>query len=89
MPEERFFLYDEKEQADIRYVSFMGQDSRYDLAIITTDRYYGKKLIMDLLGSRFAIIGEDDLKEEGYLEHAFNLSEIEAEELREFLFEVI
>ncbi|QHS23132.1 DUF3055 domain-containing protein [Virgibacillus sp. MSP4-1] len=89
MTEERFFLYDEQEQADIRYVSFMGQDSRYDLAVITTDRYYGKKVVMDLQGSRFAIIGEDDLKEDGYLEHAFHLTEIEAEELREFLFEVL
>ncbi|GAA0500062.1 DUF3055 domain-containing protein [Salinibacillus aidingensis] len=89
MAEERFFLYDEQEQADIRYVSFMGQDSRYDLAIITTDRYYGKKVVMDLQGSRFAIIGEDDLREKGYLEHAFHLTEIEAEEFREFLFEVL
>ncbi|MRG85174.1 DUF3055 domain-containing protein [Salinibacillus xinjiangensis] len=89
MAEERFFLYDEKEQTDIRYVSFMGRDTRYDLGIITTNRYYGKKIVMDLQGSRFAIIGDDDLQEEGYLEHVFSLSEIEAEELRDFLTEVI
>lgn len=89
MSNERTFLYDEIERAEIRYVSFMGEATRYDLAIIQTDRYYGKSIVLNIQGNRFAIIGQDDLKEPGYLEHAFNLSEIEAEELKEFLTEVI
>jgi hypothetical protein len=67
----------------------MGENTRFDLAITMSDRYYGKKLVLDIQGSRFAIIGEDDLKEEGYLEYAFNLSEEDAEELRNFLYEII
>ncbi|MCP8617751.1 DUF3055 domain-containing protein [Salirhabdus salicampi] len=89
MVEERFFLYDETENTEVRYVSFMGEASRYDIAVMSTDRYYGKKIVIDIQGNRFAIIGADDLKEPGYLEHTFNLSEIEADELREFLYEVI
>jgi hypothetical protein len=59
------------------------------LAIVKTDRHYGKHLVLDLQGSRFAIIGEDDLNEEGYLEYAFQLNEEDAEELRSFLLELL
>lgn len=89
MTEERFFLYDDKEKSETRFVSFMGEAHRYDLAIMITDRYYGKKLVLDIQGNRFAIIGQDDLDEPGYLEHAYKLNEQEAEELRDFLREII
>ncbi|WML47069.1 DUF3055 domain-containing protein [Neobacillus sp. PS3-34] len=86
---ERFFLYDEKEVTKTRFVSFLGENQRFDLAIVQTDRHYGKSLVLDMQGSRFAIIGQDDLQEEGYLEHVFNLEEQEAEELRSFLTELV
>ncbi|OCA81361.1 DUF3055 domain-containing protein [Pseudobacillus wudalianchiensis] len=86
---ERFFLYDETEPTKTRYVSFMGEHQRFDLALMQTDRYFGKRIVLDIQGSRFAIIGRDDLEEPGYLEHAFKLTEEEAAELRDFLYEVI
>ncbi|MCE7793038.1 DUF3055 domain-containing protein [Salipaludibacillus sp. CUR1] len=86
---ERFFLYDESEDTKTRFVSFMGESQRFDLAITTTNRYYGKKLVLNMQSSRYAIIGTDDLDEEGYVEHAFQLDEEDAQELREFLYEVI
>ena len=86
---ERFFLYDENETTDIRFISFMGEAQRFDLAIVQTNRYYGKKLVLDMQSSRYGIVGQDDLEEEGYLEHAFRLDEEDAEELRDFLKEVI
>lgn len=82
---EQFFLYDETEETKTRYVSFVGDNQRFDLAIMLTGRYYGKSIVMDIQGSRFAILGQDDLDEEGYLEFAYNLSEEDAEELRSFL----
>jgi len=82
---EQFFLYDETEGTKTRYVSFVGDNQRFDLAIMQTGRYYGKSIVMDIQGSRFAILGQDDLDEEGYLEFAYNLSEEDAEELRSFL----
>ncbi|OEH93971.1 DUF3055 domain-containing protein [Bacillus solimangrovi] len=82
---ERFFLYDEKENSDTRFISFMGENQRFDLAIVKTSRYYGKQLVLDIQSGRFAIIGPDDLNEEGYLEHAYNMNEEDAEELKEFL----
>lgn len=87
--EEDLYLYNELTDTKTRFVSFLGEESRYDLAIIITDRFFGKKLVLDLQGSRFAIIGEDDLEEEGYLEHAFRISPSAAAEMKSFLLEII
>jgi len=89
MSNELYYLYDETEQTNTRFVSFMGESTRFDLAITTTNRFYGKKLVINIQNGRTAIIGDDDLKEEGYLEFAFQLSEQEAEELRTFLYTVV
>lgn len=86
---ERFYLYDETEQTKTRFVSFMGESQRFDIAIMTTSRYYGKQIVLDMQSNRLAIIGTDDLEEPGYIEHAFNLSEKDAEDLLSFLYEVI
>jgi hypothetical protein len=86
---ERFFLYDETEETRTRFVSFMGEHQRFDLAIVATARYYGKLLVLDVQSNRFAIIGSDDLEEPGYLEHAYNLNAEEADELRSFLYEIV
>ncbi|MCL7748934.1 DUF3055 domain-containing protein [Halalkalibacter alkaliphilus] len=86
---ERFFLYDDIEETRTRFVSFMGENQRFDLAIINSSRYYGKQLVLDVQSNRFAIIGSDDLDEPGYIEHAFNLTSEEAGELRSFLYEIV
>jgi hypothetical protein len=86
---ERYFLYNDLEDTKTRFVSFVGEHQRYDLAIVQSSRHYGKSLVLNMQGNKFAIIGDDDLKEEGYLEYAFGISEEEAEELKEFLFELI
>jgi len=86
---ERFFLYDDIEETRTRFVSFMGENQRFDLAIVNSSRYYGKLLVLDVQSSRFAIIGSDDLEEPGYIEHAYQLKAEEAEELRSFLHEIV
>lgn len=89
MSEKRFYLYDEIEQTETRYVSFMGERERFDLGIVKTKRFYGKSLVFDIQSNRFAIIGNDDLEEPGYLESVFQLNEKQADELRSFLYEAI
>ncbi|MGJ7911357.1 DUF3055 domain-containing protein [Neobacillus sp. LXY-1] len=86
---DRFFLYDDTENTKTRFVSFVGENQRYDLAIVQSDRHYGKFLVLNMQGNRYAIIGPDDLAEEGYLEYAFQISEAEAEELKSFLTEML
>ncbi|MGN1400255.1 MAG: DUF3055 domain-containing protein [Bacillus sp. (in: firmicutes)] len=87
--EERFYLYDEKEETKTRFVSFVGENQRFDLAIISSDRFYGKQLVLDMQSNTFAILGADDLAEEGYLEHIYRLTSEQAEELKDFLSEFI
>jgi len=89
MMNERFFLYDDTTETKTRFVSFLGERQRFDLAIVKTDRFYGKYLVLDMQSNRFAIIGRDDLDEPGYLEYAYRLSEEDANDLRSFLNEFI
>ncbi|MDF2924273.1 MAG: cytosolic protein [Paenibacillaceae bacterium] len=84
------YLYDTTEDTATRFVSFVGPSiKRFDLAVTTSSRFFGKKLVADLQTGKTAIIGPDDLDEEGYLEHVFKLEEEEAAELRSFLAEII
>ncbi|MBM6997661.1 DUF3055 domain-containing protein [Paenibacillus sp. DXFW5] len=84
------FLSDSTESTSTRFVTFIGGSlKRFDLAVTTTNRFYGKKLVTDLHNGRTAILGTDDLDEEGYLEHIYNLNEEEGSELRTFLYQVL
>ena len=87
--DERFYLYDYKEQTNTRFVSFVGENQRFDLAIVSSERFYGKQLVLDMQSNNFAIIGPDDLEAEGYLEHVYRLTPGQAEELKDFLTEFI
>ncbi|WP_248930251.1 DUF3055 domain-containing protein [Paenibacillus hamazuiensis] len=84
------FLYDTTEETTTRFLCFVGETMRrFDLAIINTNRFYGKKMVTDMQTGRTAVIGPDDLAAEGYLEYAYKLTEEEAEELRTFLGEIV
>lgn len=85
MSDDILFLYDETEETRTRFVSFIGETNRFDLAITSTSRFYGKRLVVNIQNGRSAIVGEDDLREEGYIQYAFQLSEKEADELIAFL----
>lgn len=84
------FMSDTTEQTTTRFVTFITPElNRFDLAIMTTERFYGKKLITNLQSGITAIIGPDDLAEKGYLERAYKLNEEEAAELGQFLYLVV
>lgn len=90
MAEDFDFLSDSNEETTTRFVCFIGPSMhRFDLAITTTNRFYGKKLVTDLQSGVTAIIGPDDLDEEGYLEHVFRLNEEQAEDLHSFLLQIV
>ncbi|MBP1156779.1 hypothetical protein ACVLD2_002746 [Paenibacillus sp. PvR052] len=84
------YLYDGTEETKTRFVCFVGDSlRRFDLAITTTNRFYGKKMVTDLQSGRTAVIGPDDLEAEGYLEHVYKVNEEEAAELTIFLSEIV
>lgn len=83
------FLIDVTEQTSTRFVTFITPSmNRFDLAVTTTERFFGKKLVTDLARGITAIIGPDDVREEGVLETIFRLNDEEAGELRQFLAQV-
>lgn len=86
---ERFFLYDDVEDTKTRFVSFTGRTLRYDLAIVQSSRFFGKVLVLDMQFGRFAIMGPDDVEEPGYIEHVYKREGDEADDLREYLRELL
>jgi hypothetical protein len=90
MFEEFDYLYDTTEDTSTRFISFIGSSmKRFDLAITTSNRFFGKKLVTDLLHGKTAILGPDDLEAEGYLEHVYKITEEEAAELTSFLEQIV
>ncbi|WP_144941590.1 DUF3055 domain-containing protein [Paenibacillus sp. 32O-W] len=84
------FLYDETEDTSTRFVCFIGESMRrFDLAVTSSNRFYGKKLVTDIQSGVTAILGPDDVHEEGCLERLFDLSEEEGGDLRAFLSPII
>lgn len=84
-----FFMYDDTEDSSTRFVGFVGDENRYDLAVMTTTRFFGKSLVLNMQNNKFGIFGTDDLKEEGFTAYALGLSDAEGKEVEEFLKEVI
>lgn len=79
-------LYDETEHTSTRFVGYAGQHGRYDLAITTTDHFYGKKLVFIIQSGRTAIMNDDDAGNLPYVMDIFNVQdEAEGQELSEFL----
>jgi len=85
---DRFFLYDETVNTRTRFVSWASDTNRFDIAILFSDRHFGKFFVMDVQTGRFSIIGPDNLEDEGYIQHAFNLDKEAGEDLRTFLLEL-
>ena len=84
------YLYDDdEEQSQVQFVGFVGEHSRYDLMLVQTDRHYGKTLVLNMQTNQFGIIGSADIEEEGYISHILGVSKEEADEIIEYLNEVI
>jgi len=87
---EMITLFEDEETSKIKYISFIGESNyRFDLAIIQTDRFFGKKLIINIQSGRTGIVGPDDLEEPGFLEGTYRLKEEEAQELYQYLVQVV
>ena len=81
-----YVLSDLTENTTTRFCSFTTpSQQRFDLAITKTSRFYGKKLVTDLHTGVSAIIGIDDLQEQGYIAHIFNIDSLSATELSSYL----
>ncbi|WP_240458779.1 SAV0927 family protein [Virgibacillus sp. Bac330] len=82
-------IKDETVGKDVRYVSFMGQLQRYDLAILDDHEDVNKKLIINMRKNRCLSIDKQDLHNKGVIEHTFNEANMEADEIRHFLQDIL
>jgi len=79
-------LYDETEQTSTRYVGFVGEHARFDVAITLTAHFYGKKLVTVIQNGRTAIVNDSDVEDVHFVMQAFDVQEEEAAaEFSEFL----
>lgn len=79
-------LYDESENAKVRFVGFVSEHGRYDYGIVYTHLFFGKPLVVCMQTGRSSLLSYEDTENTDYLRQIFNLqSKEEAEELAGFL----
>lgn len=79
-------LYDESEQARIRFVGFVSEHGRYDYGIVYTHLFFGKPLVVCMQTGRSSLLSMEDADNIEYLQQIFNLQSVEeTEELAVFL----
>ncbi|PMB02756.1 hypothetical protein CEN49_24855 [Fischerella thermalis CCMEE 5273] len=79
-------LYDETEQASVRFVGFVSENGRYDFGIVYTRMFFGKPLVVCMQTGRSSLLSRDDVDNVDYLQRIYNLRSMEeAEEVSIFL----
>ncbi|WP_010269967.1 DUF3055 domain-containing protein [Paenibacillus senegalensis] len=78
-------LYEETEKANIQFIGYASESSRYDFAIIFTEHFFGKPIVLCMQTGRSALLCQDDLSNLEHLQRCFSIRPAEAEELSHFL----
>lgn len=79
-------LYDESEQANVRFVGFISENGRYDFGIVYTRMFFGKPLVVCMQTGRSSLLALDDIDNLDDLQRLYNLKSLkEAEEVANFL----
>lgn len=79
-------LYDVSERAQVNFIGYASETARYDFAIVYTDSFFGKPLVICMQTGKSALLCENDLENLDYLQHVFNISgKKETMELASFL----
>ena len=78
-------LYDENENAKVRFIGFTTEDTRYDFGIIYTNLFFGKPLVVCMQTGRSTLLDPKDVEDIDYLQTVFRISDKQqAENLAEF-----
>ena len=79
-------LYDVSERSHVHFIGYASEIARYDFAIVYTDSFFGKPLVICMQTGKSALLCENDLNNLEYLQRIFNISsKTEAEEFSFFL----
>lgn len=74
-------LYDESENANVRFLGFVSEGTRHDFGIVFTHKFFGKPLVICMQTGQSTLLSSDDAVNPGYLQKIFRLktaSEAEA-----------
>ncbi|MFD2922732.1 DUF3055 domain-containing protein [Halobacillus naozhouensis] len=82
-------IKDVTEHSTTRFVVFVVGGHLYELAFLHTEHYPDQTMVLDLNKNRFGLIDHETLDRPNYLEHVFQINEIDAEKLRARLHELI
>jgi len=83
-------LYDESENAKVRFLGFASERSRHDFGIVYTHKFYGKPLVICMQTGQSTLLCSEDAVNPGYLQKIFRLdSASEAEALAQFFQEFL
>ncbi|UOR11818.1 DUF3055 domain-containing protein [Halobacillus amylolyticus] len=80
---------DETENTTTRFVVFSAGSSRFEFAFLHADQFADKTMLLDLESKRLGLVDHQTLDEPGRLEHIFQMNEIDAEQLRACLHDLI
>lgn len=79
-------LYDETERPKVDFVGYATENERFDLAIIHTNHFFGKPLVVCLQSGKSTLLDLQDLHFVDYLKTTFSFkSDVDATEVAEFL----
>lgn len=83
-------LYEETENANVRFLGFVSEGTRHDFGIVFTHKFYGKPLVICMQTGQSTLLSLEDAVNPGYLQRIFRLnSESEAEALAQFFLEYL
>ncbi|WP_202914651.1 DUF3055 domain-containing protein [Paenibacillus antri] len=74
-------MYDETENAKVDFFGYASERARYDFAIVYTNRFFGKPLVVCMQTGRSSLLCADDLANTENLQRTFAIAD--AEEARE------
>ncbi|KHE69453.1 DUF3055 domain-containing protein [Halobacillus sp. BBL2006] len=83
--EERPLIEDVTQDTSTRFVSFTSGSHRFELALMKADYFNDQTMVINLHKNRQALLDLENINKAGHLEHIFQLSAMEAEELRNYL----
>jgi Protein of unknown function (DUF3055) len=83
-------LYEEDENAKVRFVGFITEYTRYDFGIVYTSQFFGKPLVVCMQTGRSTLLDPNDLEDIDYLQSAFKIDNYQdAADLAEFLYRTL
>ncbi len=79
-------MYDVSERTPVHFLGYASERNRFDLAIVYTDSFFGKPLVVCMQTGRSSLLSAEDVGNIEYLQRIYKIKMKEdAEELSHFL----